>query len=32
MDQTYIKVKGQPKYLYHAIDTEGQTIDRLVMT
>ena len=27
MDETYIKVKGQWKYLYRAVDTAGQTID-----
>ncbi|WP_144240670.1 IS6 family transposase [Serratia sp. FS14] len=27
MDETYIKVKGQWKYLYRAVDTSGQTID-----
>ncbi len=27
MDETYIKVKGQWKYLYRAVDREGQTID-----
>ncbi|ENA1737042.1 IS6 family transposase [Yersinia ruckeri] len=27
MDETYIKVKGQWKYLYRAVDTAGQAID-----
>ena len=26
MDETYIKVKGQWKYLYRAVDKEGQTV------
>ena len=30
MDETYIKVKGQWKYLYRAVDKEGQTIDFLL--
>lgn len=30
MDETYIKVKGQWKYLYRAIDSSGQTIDFLL--
>lgn len=30
MDETYIKVRGQWKYLYRAVDTEGQTIDFLL--
>jgi transposase-like protein len=30
MDETYIKVKGQWKYLYRAVDREGQTIDFLL--
>ena len=30
MDETYIKVKGQSKYLYRAVDTSGQTIDFLL--
>lgn len=28
MDETYIKIKGQWKYLYRAVDTAGQTIDK----
>ena len=30
MDETYIRVKGQWKYLYRAVDTDGQTIDFLL--
>lgn len=30
MDETYIKVKGQWKYLYRAVDTCGQTVDFLL--
>lgn len=30
MDETYIKVKGQWKYLYLAVDTSGQTVDFLL--
>jgi putative transposase len=30
MDETYITVKGQWKYLYRAVDTAGQTIDFLL--
>nr|ULG19833.1 IS6 family transposase [Yersinia frederiksenii] len=30
MDETYIKIKGQWRYLYRAVDTEGQTIDFLL--
>lgn len=30
MDETYIQVKGQWKYLYRAVDTAGQTIDFLL--
>lgn len=30
MDETYIKVTGQWKYLYRAVDSEGQTIDFLL--
>ncbi|MGJ0576941.1 IS6 family transposase [Xenorhabdus bovienii] len=29
-DETYIKVKGQWKYLYRAVDSTGQTIDFLL--
>ena len=30
MDETYINVKGQWKYLYRAVDKEGKTIDFLL--
>jgi transposase-like protein len=30
MDETYIKIKGQWKYLYRAVDRDGQTIDVLL--
>lgn len=30
MDETYIRASGQWKYLYRAVDTEGQTIDFLL--
>src|SRR5947208_2526677 len=30
MDETYIKVKGQWRYLYRAVDKQGQTIDFLL--
>lgn len=30
MDETYIKIKGQWKYLYRAVDTAEQTIDFLL--
>src|SRR6202030_1618807 len=29
-DETYIKVKGQDKYLYRAVDSTGQTIEFLL--
>src|SRR5882724_4866778 len=29
-DETYIKVKGQWRYLYRAVDKQGQTIDFLL--
>ena len=29
-DETYIKVKGQGRYRYRAVDTQGQTIDFLL--
>ena len=30
MDETYIKVKGKWRYLYRAVDKQGQTIDFLL--
>jgi transposase-like protein len=30
MDETYIKVNGQWKYLYHAVDKAGNTVDFLL--
>ena len=30
IDETYIKVKGEDKYLYRAVDSVGQTIDFLL--
>src|SRR5262245_575911 len=30
MDETYIRVKGEWRYLYRAVDTYGQTIDFLL--
>ena len=30
IDETYIRVKGQDKYLYRALDSTGQTIDFLL--
>src|ERR1700761_4692626 len=30
MDETYIKVKGQWKYLYRAVDRDGKTVDFLL--
>jgi transposase-like protein len=30
MDETYIKIKGQWRYLYRAVDWDGQTIDFLL--
>ncbi|MCF9047472.1 IS6 family transposase [Acinetobacter nectaris] len=30
IDETYIKVKGQWRYLYRAVDSQGQTIDFLL--
>jgi hypothetical protein len=31
IDETYIKVKGEDKYLYRALDSTGQTINFLLM-
>ncbi len=30
VDETYIKVKGKPKYLYRAVDSAGNTLDFLL--
>ena len=30
VDETYINVKGEDKYLYRAVDSTGQTIDFLL--
>ena len=30
MDETYIKVKGDWKYLYRAVDKQGKTVDFLL--
>ena len=30
VDETYIKVHGEQKYLYRAVDSTGQTIDFLL--
>lgn len=30
MDETYIKVKGKDRYLYRAVDSEGNTLDFLL--
>lgn len=30
VDETYIKVKGNWKYLYRAVDSEGNTLDFLL--
>jgi putative transposase len=31
MDETYIKVKGQWMYLYRAVDTDGNTVDFMLL-
>ena len=30
VDETYIKVKGEDKYLYRAVDSAGNTLDFLL--
>jgi transposase-like protein len=30
VDETYVKVKKQWKYLYRAVDSEGKTLDFLL--
>lgn len=30
VDETYIKVKGEDKYLYRAVDSQGNTLDFLL--
>jgi len=30
MDETYVKVKGERRYLYRAVDKEGKTVDSLL--
>ena len=30
VDETYIRIKGQDRYLYRAVDSSGQTIDFLL--
>jgi putative transposase len=30
VDETYVKVKGQWRYLYRAVDEQGQTVDFLL--
>ena len=30
VDETYVKVKRQWKYLYRAVDSEGKTLDFLI--
>ncbi|CDH33341.1 IS6 family transposase [Xenorhabdus bovienii] len=32
MDETYIKIKGQWRYLYRAVDSDGNTVDFLLTT
>ena len=31
VDETYIRIKGQDRFLYRAMDSTGQTIDFLLM-
>jgi IS6 family transposase len=31
IDETYIRIKGDDRYLYRALDSTGQTIDFLLM-
>lgn len=30
VDETYVKVKGKDKYLYRAVDSDGNTLDFLL--
>jgi transposase-like protein len=30
VDETYVKIKGRWTYLYHAVDSEGKTVDSLL--
>ena len=30
MDETYVKVRGEWRYLYRAVDKEGNTVDFLL--
>jgi putative transposase len=32
MDETYVKIRGEWRYLYRAVDKEGNTIDLLLRT
>jgi putative transposase len=32
MDETYVRVRGQWKYLYRAVDKDGDTIDFMLRT
>jgi transposase-like protein len=32
IDETYIRIKGQNRYLYRAVDSTGQTIEFLLTT